>query len=86
MQRGVQALVDLDLTFDALGFSRHLANFQAILTRSPKMRVVIDHSMKPQIRSHPDDLHLWVEGMARLAADKARIFDDMASVFYRLSS
>ena len=69
VQWGFQALVDLDLSFDALGFSRHLANFHTILTRYPDMRVVINHCMKPQIRNHPDDLQLWSDGMARLAAD-----------------
>lgn len=69
VQWGFQALVDLDLTFDALGFSRHLANFHTILTRYPEMRVVIDHCMKPQIRNHPDNLQFWADGMSRLAAD-----------------
>ena len=40
------------LTFDALGFPRHLANFLTLLKRSPKLRTVIDHCMKPQIRDH----------------------------------
>ena len=53
VQWGFQALVDLDLTIDALGFSRHLANFHTILMRYPDMRVVIEHCMKPQIRGRP---------------------------------
>lgn len=66
------ALVDLDLTFDALGFSRHLANFLTIFQRYPKLRVVIDHCMKPQIRDHDserNELAFWSEGMERLARD-----------------
>ena len=69
VQWGFQALVDLDLTFDALGFSRHLANFHTILTRYRDLRVVIDHCMKPQIRDHPGDWQIWADGMARLASD-----------------
>ena len=69
VQWGFRALVDLDLTLDALGFSRHLDNFHTILTRYPDMRVVIDHIMKPQIRDHPDDLDQWQDGVARLARD-----------------
>ncbi|MEX0284278.1 MAG: amidohydrolase [Paracoccaceae bacterium] len=69
VQWGYQALIDLDLTFDALGFPRHLANFHTILTRYPEMRTVIDHCMKPQIRNHPDGFEDWKAGMARLAAD-----------------
>lgn len=69
VQWGFRALVDLDLTLDALGFSRHLANFHTILTRYPDLRVVIDHCMKPQIRDHPADWQHWSDGMTRLAKD-----------------
>ena len=70
VQWGFRAICDLDLTLDALGFPRHLANFQTLLTRFPAMRVVLDHCMKPQIRDHPDDPTLfrdWADGIARLA-------------------
>ena len=66
------ALVDLDLTFDALGFSRHLANFATILTRYPMLRAVVDHCMKPQIRDHGterEELAFWADGMRRIAAE-----------------
>ncbi len=69
VQWAYRALIDLDLTFDALGFSGHLANFHTILTRYPDLRVVIDHCMKPRVRDHPDDFDFWAEGMARLARD-----------------
>ena len=69
VQWGFQALVDLDLTLDALGFARHLDNFHTILTRYPDMRVVIDHIMKPAICDHPDGLAHWQDGIARLARD-----------------
>jgi L-fucono-1,5-lactonase len=69
VQWAYRALVDLDLSFDALGFSRHLANFHTILTRYPDMRVVLDHCMKPRIADHPNDFDLWAGGMARLARD-----------------
>jgi L-fuconolactonase len=67
VQWGYQVLVDLDLTFDALGFPRHLANFHTLVTRYPGMRVVIDHCMKPQIRDRAFDD--WAPGMTRLAKD-----------------
>jgi L-fuconolactonase len=70
VQWGYAALADLDLTFDALGFPRHLANFLTILKRYPKMRTVIDHCMKPQIRAHSEaNFTFWAEGMARLAGE-----------------
>ncbi|NSX56650.1 amidohydrolase family protein [Parasulfitobacter algicola] len=70
IQWAFQAIVDLDLTFDALGFPRHLKNFHTLLTRYPDMRVVIDHCMKPQIRDHTDQSFAhWSTGMAALARD-----------------
>lgn len=70
VQWAYQALVDLDLTFDALGFSRHLANFLTILKRYPDLRTVLDHCMKPQIWDHNDaDFAFWAEGMTRLAQE-----------------
>ena len=62
------ALCDLDLSFDALGFPRHLANFLTVFKRYPTLRVVIDHGMKPQIRDHsPANFGFWADGMSRLA-------------------
>lgn len=70
VQWGFAAVADLDLTFDALGFPRHLANFLTILKRYPTMRTVIDHCMKPQIRDHSDEtFSFWAEGMSRLACE-----------------
>lgn len=66
------ALTDLELTFDALGFSRHLANFLTLFQRHPDMRVVVDHGMKPQIRDHGtarDEFALWSAGMGRIARE-----------------
>jgi L-fuconolactonase len=70
VQWGYKAVIDLDLTFDALGFPPHLENFLNLLTRYPEMRVVIDHCMKPRIRDHakgPEVFERWAEGMSRLA-------------------
>jgi L-fuconolactonase len=72
VQWAYAALVDLDLTFDALGFPWHLKNFHTILTRYPEMRTVVDHCMKPQIRSHsPESFAAWADGMRAIAADTA---------------
>jgi len=66
------ALIDLDLTFDALGFPVHLDNFHRLLTRCSNLRTVIDHCMKPQIRDRMDGkdaFTAWAAGMKRLADD-----------------
>lgn len=65
LRRSFDAVVDLDLTFDALGHPRHLANFHALLARHPDMRVVVDHCMKPRIRDRAFDD--WAEGISALA-------------------
>lgn len=65
-----RAMVDLDLTFDALGYPQHLAPFLTLLKRHPDLRCVLDHAMKPQIRSHSaESFAFWAEGMARLAGE-----------------
>lgn len=66
VQWGFEAVAELDLTFDALGFPRHLANFHTILMRHP-MRCVIDHCMKPDVAAGGSDG--WAEGMTLLARD-----------------
>ncbi len=72
VQWAYKAVIDLDLTFDALGFPPHLDNFLTLLTRYPEMRVVIDHCMKPRIRDHakgPEVFGRWAKGMPRLAKE-----------------
>lgn len=70
VQWAYQAIIDLDLTFDCLGFPDHLDNFHRLLTQYPKMRAVLDHSMKPQLKQHSEkNFKLWADGMTRLAND-----------------
>lgn len=61
------AVVDLDLTFDALGFPVHAAPFLRLFEKYPDMRVVIDHCLKPQIGD--DEFDEWAQAMERIAAD-----------------
>ena len=70
IQWAYRAIIDLDLTFDALGFPQYLPNFLALMKRYPDMRVVYDHCMKPQIRDQRAGIGastLWADGMSRLA-------------------
>lgn len=70
VQWAFEAVIDLDLTFDALGFPRHMKNFRTILMRYPGMRAVLDHCLKPQIHAHsPETFSFWADGMRRLAED-----------------
>ena len=64
------AIEELDLTFDALGFPQHLENFQKCLLKHKEMRTVIDHFMKPQIQDHSEDqFKFWADGISALAED-----------------
>ncbi len=70
VQWAYRALIDLDLTFDCLGFPRHLENFHTLLTRYPELRAVIDHCMKPQIRNGANaQFHEWAGSLQRIAED-----------------
>ncbi len=70
IQWGFRAVSDLNLTFDALGFPRHIPNFLTILKRYPEMRVVVDHCMKPDISAHShQSFQIWADGMARIAQE-----------------
>lgn len=44
-----EAMIDADLTFDALVLPRHLSRLRQLLSRHPKLRCVIDHGAKPEI-------------------------------------
>lgn len=65
VQWGYAAVCALDLTFDALGLPRHLDNFLRLFDRYPKMRVAIDHGMKPEIRN--DGFDAWAVKMSAIA-------------------
>jgi L-fuconolactonase len=67
VQWAYDAIVDLDLTFDALGFPIHADNFLKLFNRYPKMRTVVDHCLKPQIRD--DAFDEWARGMVRIARE-----------------
>lgn len=72
VQWGFRAVIEEGLTFDALGFPRHLDPFLTLLKRYPDMRVVIDHCMKPQIRA-PEGFRHWADGISRLAETGAYV-------------
>lgn len=74
IQWAFPALIDLDLTFDALGFPQHIPNFLALMKRYPDLRVVYDHCLKPQIRDQQNGLDafsVWADGIMSLASETA---------------
>ena len=76
IQWAYKAVTDLGLTFDALGYPRHMENFLRLFQMHPDMNVVVDHCLKPEISKHgfstePGDklYQRWQDGIARIAAD-----------------
>ncbi len=67
VQWAYQAIIDLDLTFDALGHPIHAENFLRLFQRYPTMRTVIDHCMKPVIRAN--EFEPWASRMAKIAKE-----------------
>jgi L-fuconolactonase len=67
VQWAFDAIIDLDLTFDALGYPIHLDPFRRLFDRYPKMRTVIDHCMKPVIRE--DQFEPWATKIAAIARE-----------------
>ena len=67
--RGLCALVERELRFDALVNPLHLSCLRELLERNPELRVVIDHGGKPDIRN--DGFSEWADDIARLASETA---------------
>lgn len=63
-----KSIIDLDLSFDALGFPIHLENFYIIASKYPTIRFVIDHLMKPKIYNNKQEEFIhWKKGMSKLS-------------------
>lgn len=65
VQWGFDALIDLDLSFDALGYPIHLDAFQRLFDKYPRLRTVVDHCMKPVIRE--GQFEPWASKIAKIA-------------------
>lgn len=71
LDRAFRALIDADLTFDALVRPVHLPHLIELRARYPKLRMVVDHGAKPDIASwQPGDagFSAWSRDMANLAS------------------
>ncbi|MDR5784288.1 amidohydrolase family protein [Caballeronia sp. LZ065] len=65
----IHRLIELDLAFDALIFTRHIPSLIEFVERYPTLRVVVDHAAKPPIRDGIESSwQPWADGIARLAA------------------
>ncbi len=62
-----EALVDLDLRFDALVHPQHVVPLLYRLLRHPQLKAVVDHAAKPQIQD--EVFQPWSADITRLAAE-----------------
>ncbi len=62
---GIAAMIEHDLTFDALVLPRHLKHLLVFLAKYPDLRVVVDHCAKPEIRNTGFDV--WARELADIA-------------------
>lgn len=62
-----EALIARGLTFDALGFPRHIPHFLTLFARHPELKVVLDHALKPGIAA--GDFAAWAEGIGLIAKE-----------------
>jgi L-fuconolactonase len=67
LDKGLKALTEAGLAFDALVRPRHLAALERMARRHPKLRIVIDHGAKPDI-ARGGSLMSWKADMAWIAA------------------
>jgi len=62
-----EALIELDLGFDALVRPEHLPNLLTLLQRYPELRATIDHGAKPDIAGH--QWQPWADWIAAIATE-----------------
>jgi len=67
VDRGLRALVERGLRFEALVLPRHLSRLRVLLDRHPDLRVVVDHAAKPDIANRRFDD--WAAALGRIAAE-----------------
>lgn len=65
LRSAIDAVVDLDLSFDALIQPRHLTSMLRLVDRHPRLRVVVDHGAKPAIGRQA--WGNWADALAELA-------------------
>ncbi len=75
LNRTFEALVAMDLRFDALVLPRHLPRLLRRLEQHPELKCVIDHGAKPALAT--GDLDTWSKDMRRIA--------DRTTAFCKLS-
>ena len=75
LKPGIEAMIEHDLTFDALVMPRHLEYLKSFLMRYPDLCVVVDHCAKPEIRRKA--FEPW--------ASQIKVISEFSNVFCKIS-
>ncbi len=67
LRTAFEAMIECELSFDALVQPKHLPNLLALLSKHPTLQVVIDHAAKPDICNQSFDN--WALHMRQIAYD-----------------
>lgn len=70
------AMAELGLVFDALGYPVHLPGFLALFQRHPGLKIVVDHGAKPRIRdvkANPSAFTQWAADIGRIARETGAV-------------
>lgn len=67
----LEAIVDLDLSFDLLVKPRHLIAAHALLERHPDLRAIVDHCAKPDIAGGA--WQPWADDLRRVAEETSAL-------------
>jgi L-fuconolactonase len=65
IEPALDAMMQLDLSFDALIYPRHLPVIAEVARRFPKLKIVVDHGAKPAIAA--GEIDAWRAEMATVA-------------------
>ncbi|WP_245223648.1 amidohydrolase family protein [Ruegeria sp. HKCCSP346] len=83
LRPAIAAMVENDLTFDALVLPHHLHHLKAFLAKYPDLRVVIDHCAKPEIRNGAYEG--WAQDMADIA-ENTQVFCKLSGIVTEAST
>jgi L-fuconolactonase len=71
LRPALEALVELDLAFDAIVRPLHLPRLRMLLDRHPELRVVVDHAAKPTVAEGWSGFGEWREHMEAIARESS---------------
>lgn len=79
----IKALVNMQLSFDAVVSPSHLPALERFADQNPDLSIVIDHAVRPRLSRGSEGLE-WLDGLNRLA-EQTRIHCKLAGILTQLT-